>query len=96
MLLGKVRLDRGGMAAVLKSQKVRAATQAAGGAVAANLDGIESHEGPVEVVLDDYTSDRAVVGVTLAHASGVALQAKRGVLTKAAREAGLDVGKGKS
>lgn len=50
-----------------------------------------AHDGPVSVTTDQYTSDRAVAGVTLAHPAGIALEAKYGHLTEAARRSGLDV-----
>jgi hypothetical protein len=43
------------------------------------------------VRVDSYETDRARAEVWLAHPSGLAVQAKHGLLTKAASEAGLEV-----
>lgn len=46
-------------------------------------------EMPVEVTV--YDTDRARASVIIKHPSGLAIQAKHGVLTRAAAEAGLEV-----
>jgi hypothetical protein len=93
---GKVKIDRAGVQAVLRSGDV--ADMVHGEAVnlaselrtdpailrntLATLDGIK---------VDDYTTDRAASSVTITHASGVAIQAKHGSLTGAAERSGLEV-----
>lgn len=100
MARNRVRLNSKGIAAILKSPPIHAAVQAAAEQVAANVKaqgikvgdrdgGPRERELPVEVT--STTTDRAKARVTLAHAAGAAVQAKHGALTKAAREAGLDV-----
>lgn len=50
-----------------------------------------TNEYPLPVRVQSYTTDRAGAAVVLAHPAGAAVQAKHGVLTKAAAELGLDV-----
>jgi hypothetical protein len=88
----KIRLDRGGMAAMLKSAGVASAVEAAAESTFSNVGAVEAHDGqvvPVEVTTG--TTDRAIARVTLLHAAGLGLQAKHGTLTKAAQAAGLQV-----
>lgn len=96
--------DRG-FEEILKSAGVAAATNGVAEQVAANVraQGIRvgdrdggKHEDalPVEVkssTTDDMRNDRVKASVVLAHASGQAVQAKHGALTRAAAEAGLNV-----
>ena len=100
MARSRIRLDRRGIAALLKSSPVAAATKAAAEAVAENVraqgirvgdrDGGQSErELPVTVTM--VTTDRAHANVTIAHPAGAAVQAKHGALTKAAAQAGLEV-----
>lgn len=99
-MAGKIRLDNAGVAAILKSADMQRATRALAEQVAQNVrelgikvgdrDGSpHEHDLPVEVSMS--TTDRAHANVTITHASGVAVQAKHGALTKAAAQAGLDV-----
>jgi hypothetical protein len=95
----KVKLDHRGIETVLKGREVADATRDAAETVAENVraqnirvgdrDGRPGEdELPVEVFM--HETDRAHASVVLAHASGQAVQAKHGALTKAAAEAGLD------
>ena len=95
-----VRLNRSGVAAVLKSPSMHAAVKAAAEAMADNVrsQGIAVGdvdggrlEKPLPVKVDSQTTDRARATVTIAHPAGLAVQAKHGALTKAAAAAGLDV-----
>lgn len=92
-----VRLNRAGVAAVLKSASVAGAVRGKAEEVAANVraQGIMVEGTPGDVALPvevtSYITDRAAASVTIAHPSGVAVQAKYGALTKAAAEAGLEV-----
>ena len=56
---------------------------------AANPDLMDDAPGSVDVTA--YTTDRAIAVVRINHPAGMALQAKSGVLTKAAAAAGLEV-----
>lgn len=99
MARGKVRLDSKGVADILKSAGVRRATSAAAEAVAQNVrnQGITvvafrgDGEIPLPVKVYLHETDRAHANVVLAHPAGEAVQAKHGALTKAAKQAGLDV-----
>lgn len=95
-----VKLDSRGIAALLKSAPIDAATKAAAEAVAENVRGMGikvgdkdggAHEYELPVRVFPHTTDRSHVVVALAHPSGEAVQAKHGALTKAAAQAGLDV-----
>lgn len=90
----EVRLNHAGVAAILKSAAAHAAVDKLAEQVADNARSqgrkVASGEDlPVEVT--SYTTDRASASVTLAHPAGIAMQAKYGVLTRAAAEAGLEV-----
>lgn len=99
-MANKIRLDRAGIAALLKSTAMHIAIQEATEAVAANVrdqdikvgdkdGGPREHDLPVETRVT--TTDRAHGVVALAHPSGEAVQAKHGALSKAAAAAGLQV-----
>jgi hypothetical protein len=86
----KVKFDSAGVLAMLQSAGIRKAVSDAAKRVAAGAS-IAAHDGAVEVVVDETTTDRAKAFVTLAHPAGLGLEAKHGVLTKAARAAGLEM-----
>ena len=89
-----VRLDSNGIGDLLKSSAMRSAVDKAANAVAENARDqghtVESGEA-LPVTVTSYTTDRAAASVALAHPAGVAMQAKYGVLTKAASDAGMEV-----
>lgn len=82
------RLDKKGVGEFLKSDEVRKLVNDKAQEVAANVRGSVPAGTAVEV--EEYTTDREAASVTIAHAHGMGLQAKDGVLTKAAGEAGLE------
>lgn len=92
-----IRLNPRGFEAVAKSREVRAEVNELAEKVAANVrrqnirvEGVPGDiELPVKVV--EQTTDRARAQVQLAHPSGLAVEAKHGVLGKGAIEAGLEV-----
>ena len=97
----RVRLNSRGIARILKAPEMQRATERAAEAVAENVraQGIAvgdmdggKREKPLPVTVTMSTTDRAHANVTLAHPAGAAVQAKHGALTKAAAQAGLDVG----
>lgn len=99
----KVNLDHSGIRALLQSTAMHRATQDAAEKVAdaVRAQGIKvgdkdggRHEYDLPVKVEMTTTDRAHAFVSLAHPAGEAVQAKRGALTKAAAQSGLDV-KGK-
>lgn len=92
-----VKLDRGGISALLKSDGMAGLVASAAEAVAEQVRGqgilVEGVPGdvPLPVTVSAYTTDRAAASVALAHPSGIAVQAKHGALTKAASAEGLQV-----
>ena len=98
--MNRVKLDLRGLEEVAKSSETRAAVHEAAERVASGVEaqGIRVQGVPGDVALpvkvyDDTTDgmrvNRAVSRVVLAHAAGLAVQAKSGALTKAASAAGL-------
>lgn len=91
----RVTLDHAGIAAILKSGPMAEAVHAAAEQIAEKARGImvEGLPGdvPLPVEVTDYVTDRAKSTVVLAHPSGLAVQAKHGVLTGGAAGAGFEV-----
>lgn len=83
------RRDSAGLGEVLRSPEVRSAVHALAEQIAADVRA--SHPDADEVVVDDYTTDRAASSVTIKDARGQLWQARDGVLTRAATAAGLEV-----
>ena len=83
----KFKLDRAGVRAVLNSPEAQAMSLAAAKNVA---DAVRVRQG-VEVNVRPIKTDRAGAAVSLAHPSGLGLQAKYGTLTRAAAAVGLVV-----
>jgi hypothetical protein len=92
-----VKLNSGGIAAILKSGEMLALVESAAEEIAANVRSqgimVEGVPGDIALPVDVRTrvGDRAAASVALAHPSGIAVQAKHGALTKAASAAGLTV-----
>jgi hypothetical protein len=89
-----------GRGEVLNSKETARAVEALAEQVAGNVrdQGITvgdvdggSHEIDLPVDVTAYDTDRARASVIIKHPAGLAVQAKRGALTKAASEAGLEV-----
>lgn len=96
----KVKLNHREIAKRLKDDDIRAAVRDAAERVkdAVEAQGITvgdrdggAHEYPLPVEINSQTTDRAREVVVIPHAAGLAVQAKHGVLTKAASAAGLEV-----
>lgn len=87
------RLDRAGLGRFAKSADVHKALHAFADPMAVDAKTATEAvvDGDVEVDVDDYTTDRAAVGVTLMHPGAIGAQVKHGVLTRAASAQGLDV-----
>ena len=87
--MADVELDSKGVAQVLKSAEVAAAVHK----LAEQVAGIVRNQAPdaEEVVVDDYTTDRAASSVTIKDARGRLWQVRDGVLTRAASSVGLEV-----
>jgi hypothetical protein len=91
----RVVLDSAALAEVLRGPEVRALLEAKAEEVAATARarGLRVRDGqplPVEVIPEAPT-DRAAVSVAIPHAAGVGMEARHGVLRRAAEAAGLDV-----
>lgn len=95
-----IRLNRRGIAVIAEGANMRALVEKAAEEIAGNVraQGIKvgdrdggSREVDLPVNVKVGTTDRSHATVTLAHPAGVAVQAKHGVLTKAASQAGLQV-----
>jgi hypothetical protein len=95
-----IKFDHAGIGGFLKSAEMHRLIQSVTEEVASNVreQGITvgdrdggSHEYALPVKSDVTTTDRAHGRVVLAHPAGIAVQAKRGALTKAASQAGLEV-----
>lgn len=84
-----VRLDRAGVAKVLKSAGVRDVVHDVAEKIANDV--FAQKPDADAVVVDDYTTDRAASSVTIKDARGRVWQARDGVLTRAAGRQGLDV-----
>lgn len=95
--MAKVKLSSRGIEAVAKSREVAAAVERLANEVAdvvrsqgVFVEGVPGATAlPVEVSV--YETDRARASVTIAHPSGLAVQAKHGALTRAASAVGLEV-----
>ncbi len=92
-----VRLDHAGIREVLQSEAVFQALHGLADEVAAEVRShprVQAHgvDGAVEVEAE--TTDRARLTVGILHPAGKGLEAKHGVLTRAAGAAGLDVNAG--
>ncbi len=87
--MDRVRLDSNGIASLLKSQQVATAVHNLAEQVADNVRGVKPQA--EEIVVDDYTTDRAASSVTVKDPRGRIWQARDGVLTRSAAAAGLEV-----
>lgn len=86
-MAGRFTPDSAGIEEILKSDGMRRALHSLAEPAARNAQ--SSTDLPVTVT--DYTTDRAVVSVAIAHPGGMAEQAKHGTLTRAAASVGLEV-----
>lgn len=88
-MLTDLRLDSPGIAALLKSGPFAAAVHAVAEGIASDVRASVPED--VEVVVDDYTTDRAASSVTIKDARGMLWQVQDGILTRAAGGAGVEV-----
>ena len=92
-----VRLNSRGVLEQLKSAEVRREVNKLAEEIAriAKMNGPLVQGVPGDVVLpvkvEEMTTDRARAAVVIAHPSGLAVQAKHGLLTRAAAQAGVEV-----
>lgn len=94
----KITLDHAGLARVLASSKVQGLVNAAARDVASGVSEIARNGDPIPVVVEPWrpklrrdSIPRAGAAVTMKHAAGRAIEAKRGSLASGARAAGLEV-----
>lgn len=81
----KIRLDHGGIEEVLKSEGVAESVREHAEQKAAEVrahPSVSEHVGSDRVKVEDYVTDRAASAVVIAHAAGLPIQAKYGVLTR--------------
>lgn len=93
-MLRNFRLDRQGIAEILNSPEIADLMEDKAYDVAAGVEASGTwvrHGDRGDVIVERYTTDRAAAAVVVAHPGGIAMQAKHGVLTRAAAAAGLDV-----
>lgn len=86
-MASKFKLDKEGVRQILNSPEAQAACMELAEQVAGNV----SVKDGVPVVVRPYNSDRAGAQVIIAHPGGLAMQAKRGALSRAAASVGLSV-----
>lgn len=86
--MAAIKLDRAGLSKILKSAGVASAVHNLAEEIAGNVG---SDKPDADIVVDDYTTDRAASSVTIRDARGRIWQARDGVLTKAAGKAGVKV-----
>lgn len=85
--MGAFKLNRAGVAAILKSAEMAAMVDGAARKIAADAEATSGL--PVEVAT--YTTDRAGAAVTITDPKALASQAKHGTLTRAAGAIGVEV-----
>lgn len=93
MARAEIHLNHAGIAAILKSSAMQSAVHDAAEVIAGHAGGIMVENGTEElpVLVEDRITDRAETTVVLAHAAGLAAQAKYGVLTGGAGRGGYQV-----
>lgn len=84
-----LKLDSAGIREVLNSSEVRDAVHSYAERIAGDVRG--SIDPDAEVVVDDYTTDRAASSVTILDVRGRLWEVRDGVLTRAAAAHGLEV-----
>jgi hypothetical protein len=88
----RIRLDHKGLAEVLKWETLAADTMAAAESIAAGAQHTTRQGVTVRATtIRRRTTDRVGAVVALSHPAGAAIEAKYGVLTKAAASAGMPV-----
>jgi hypothetical protein len=83
----RLKLDFDGIREIANSEEMAAMVHEAGERIAHAAK--KDTQSPV--VVNDYTTDRKACAVTIADDDGLAMQARDGILTKAAGSIGVDV-----
>lgn len=84
-----LQLDSAGIRQLLRGDDVRLLIDGAAEDILARVKDALPPDTPV--ILSKYTTDRGAAAVTIADIRGMAWQARDGVLTRAAAQAGLEV-----
>lgn len=95
----RVQLNPAGIAEALKSEPIKKAVEDAANAIAEGIaaqglvaeSGVDGGSPDIVGVVEIEVTDTAHATVTIQHPAGLAMQARHGVLTKAAASAGLEV-----
>ncbi|MFC9429252.1 hypothetical protein [Streptomyces sp. NPDC056987] len=88
-MLQRLELDRRGIREFLEGPEVRQMVDGATAGIAARVRARLPSGTPVTVRA--YTTDRGAASITIADVRGMAWQARDGVLTRSAGEAGIEV-----
>lgn len=89
--MAKLKLDHPGIGEMLKSKAVARVVEEIAFEVSANAEHTTSGGDVLDSDVTTYTTDRAAAAVTLLHPAALRVEAKHGVLARAAQAAGLDV-----
>lgn len=84
-----VKLDRSGIAALLKSEGFAMAVKERAERIAEEVKASIGED--VDVAVDEYVTDRAAASITIRDARGRLWEVRDGVLTRAAATQGLEV-----
>ncbi|MGJ3228917.1 hypothetical protein ACQEUV_26710 [Micromonospora aurantiaca (nom. illeg.)] len=85
----EVEVDFAGIGEIARGDDVRQMVNQATEQIASRVRALVGDDVPVTV--SEYTTDREAASITIADRRGIALQAKHGVLTRAAGSVGADV-----
>ena len=88
-MLERLQLDRAGIREILSSDGFRQMVDGATNGIAARVRA--RLPSGTTVTVRRYTTDRGAASITIADVRGMAWQARDGVLTRAAGEAGIEV-----
>lgn len=97
--MADVKVDKAGLGQVMKSREVAAAVEDLAQKVAGNINarGLsadsagQSSGSLLRAEVDTYTTDRAAAAVWVKHPAALAMQARHGLFTRAAADAGMEV-----
>lgn len=90
-MVWKVELDRAGIGSMLKSGPIPDAVNAAAHRIAANVRLPADSPDGSDVVVERYVTDRGAAAVVVRHPWATRLEAKYGLLSRAAGSAGFTV-----
>lgn len=88
-----LKLSPAAMSQLMRSAAVGAAVTAAAERVASHVGTVDTHDGPVTPDVTPYSTQLRGAGVDIKHPAALLIEAKHGNLTRAARAAGLKIGR---